>query len=154
MWICLERFLRRSEGLSLLELSLYVVIMTVFLSMTVNIGNRWVRDASLRATTVRMVQDMRFTQYDSESVGHALLFQFSTYTPEYWIYDGSRILEHAGFAPGVSYFDGYLPLTTRRLYYNQAGGSTLGGSFRLVSQDESTRIVLYMGSGLQVVKGP
>lgn len=143
---------RRDHGFTLVELSVYMFLVGTVASTGWVIGGRWIAHYSLQATGVRLVEDLRYVQAASESESASSHVQLSMYTPEYFVYEGTKQIEHAGFSYGVTYTDGYLQMTTGRVSYDVSGNSEVSGVIRLTDAGEVATVTLFMGSGLQALK--
>lgn len=142
------------NGFTLMELSVYLLLVGTLFGLGWNLGERWVAHWSLQASAVRLVEDLRYCQAASESESNSAHLQLSMYTPEYFVFIGSNEIEHARFSDGVMYRDGYLQMVTGRVTYDVSGNSEVSGVVRLADSGEEAAITLYMGSGLQSLGGP
>ncbi|MCL6453174.1 MAG: prepilin-type cleavage/methylation domain-containing protein [Alicyclobacillus sp.] len=140
-------------GFTLVELLVYVVVAGVISLTGIQCGMRLVSHWNLWATTVRLVDDLRYVQALSEASSASSRLQLSRYTPEYYVYDQDQLIEHAAFSPGVGYVDGYLQMGSARIAYDAAGDAEVSGVIRLTDGPDTANVTLYMGSGLQVLGG-
>lgn len=140
-------------GLSLLETMISIVLLTVSFSISLPVGMRWWSHFGLEATTIRTLEDLRWCQSLAEKSDVSARTQFSTYSPEYWVYLGPTLLEHAAFDSSTNYVGGYLQAPFSRVQYEGLGGSQVSGVISLASGRDTASITLYMSSGLQVPAG-
>lgn len=140
---------RKEGGFAVLELVVSLGILALLLALTVVAGQAFISHAALRATSVRMVEDLRFAQQSALASGHDWTVALSRYTPDYAIYDGGTMMSRVGFANGVHYHDGYLRMSSGTVRYGTLGNAQISGTIYLDDGGQQLQIKLYMGSGLQ-----
>lgn len=142
-------------GVALWEVLVALSVMSLLAVVSLAFGQRWIGHASLEATSVRMVQDLRFAQESAISSGHLWSVDLSKFSTDYAIYDGGTVVTRVGFAKGVDYHGGYLEMGTASVRYDPMGNAQTSGVIQLDSGLDTSRITLYMGTGLQsLVMGP
>ncbi|WP_054969670.1 prepilin-type N-terminal cleavage/methylation domain-containing protein [Alicyclobacillus ferrooxydans] len=137
------------KGFTFLELIGTLFILSIFVTTTLLVGQAWLTKASLTATSIRLIEDLRYAQAGALASGHAWSVQLSKYTPDYTILNGTTPISRVTFASGVNYYHGYLQMTSGRVSYDPSGNAQESGVVRLESGALETDITLYMGSGLQ-----
>jgi len=141
---------RRDEcGFSLLETTITIFVMSVFMAISVPVVVRITDYSRLTSTREGLVQHLRLAQALSEANGQFAMVVLAPFSPRYTNYVGMTAVSTVQFDYHVNYKDDYLQMESGRVTYDTSGNAELSGVIRLQAGVNESDIELFMGSGLQ-----
>lgn len=140
----------QNDGFSLLETLVSLSICAVALGSVIGVSVHLVERAELDATSLSLVNQMRFAQTLGVTSSKAGILWLDTFDTRYRLIHGTTQVASFSFPRGINYTDGYLQLENPRVSYDNLGDAQVAGEIRLTDGWDEEDINVYMGTGLQV----
>lgn len=137
------------RGLTILEILICIVLMVSLIGISLPLGSRTIAYAELWSTTANLINRLRYAQCLAQTTGRYGELRLGLYVPQYQLFSGAQFLGRYTFAPGVTYKDGYLQMTTGSVLYDVYGNAQVAGRIRLTNIAGEQDVMLYMGAGWQ-----
>jgi type II secretory pathway pseudopilin PulG len=145
--------LKQADGFTLLELLIIILILSVMMGMAMIGVRRALSFSRLQSYAWQMVQDIRSCQQDAVATGVYHEVRFDVYRPNYWIWDGRKVVRTVNAAPDIVYFYGVLGLPNRHLRFEPTGNVSESGTIVLGDAfTDRLRLTIYLQTGVVVVE--